>query len=253
MTPLERELAALHDGLAFPASPDVAAAVLARISEASPRRPSVARRPLVLAFAALVLAAAAAMAVPAARSAILDFFGLQGASVQRVETLPEPAATRLVLGMPLPIRDGVVQTEWESLLVPEALGAPDAAYYSPHPPSGKVSLVYEPGQGVPRSAYSGVGLLVTEFRGDLYPGYIDKLAEMGTTVETLTVDGNPALWLEGGPHFVYFRNPDGSLVEEQGRLAGNTLLVEHGALLVRIEGEIERERAVAIAESLRGS
>ena len=38
--------------------------------------------------------------------------------------------------------------------------------------------------------------------------------------------------------------------EDMGRLAGNTLLVEHGTKLVRIEGEIDRERAIEIAESL---
>ena len=38
--------------------------------------------------------------------------------------------------------------------------------------------------------------------------------------------------------------------DDPGRLAGNTLLVERNDVLVRIEGEISRERAVEIAESL---
>jgi hypothetical protein len=37
---------------------------------------------------------------------------------------------------------------------------------------------------------------------------------------------------------------------DRGRFAGNTLLVQRGDLLVRIEGEIDRDRAVAVAESL---
>ena len=115
---------------------------------------------------------------------------------------------------------------------------------------GKVSLVYEPGVGVPRSPYTGVGILVTEFRGDLAPGYIEKLAEAGTGIERFRIGRHRAIWLEGGPHFVFFRTPDGDYGEDVGRLAGNTLLVEHGRLLVRIEGELERDRAVEIARSL---
>jgi hypothetical protein len=103
---------------------------------------------------------------------------------------------------------------------------------------------------VPRSQYTGVGILVTEFDGAIDTRYLDKMVDVESTVEQLTVDGNRALWLEGGPHFVVFRTADGRIGEDVGRLAGNTLLVENGELLVRIEGEIDRERAIEIAESL---
>ena len=92
---------------------------------------------------------------------------------------------------------------------------------------------------------------MTEFDGAIDTRYLDKMVDVGSTVEQLTVGGNRALWLEGGPHFVVFRTADGrGSGEDVGRLAGNTLLVEHGTLLVRIEGEIDRERAIEIAESL---
>jgi hypothetical protein len=76
------------------------------------------------------------------------------------------------------------------------------------------------------------------------------MVENATSVEELSVGGNRALWLEGGPHFVVFRAADGNIGEDVGRLAGNTLLVENGTMLVRIEGQISRERAIEIAESL---
>jgi hypothetical protein len=260
MTELERALVRLGGEIAFPETPDVLAAVGDRLEQAAParrRRPS--RRALVVAFVALALAAGAAMAVPAARSAILEFFGLRGATVTRVDTLP-PAETRpeapvtaaaeLELGSPVPVVDGTVRVKWPYLVVPGALGPPDEAYYSSLLPDGKVSLVYEPGAGVPRSPFTGVGILITEFRGDLAPGYVDKLVAGGTAIEQLRVGRHRAIWLEGGPHFVAFRTPDGGFGEDVGRLAGNTLLMELGRLLVRIEGDLERDRAVEIARSL---
>lgn len=259
MTELERALVRLGGDLAFPETPDVAAAVGDRLERAAPlRRRTPSRRALVVAFVALAVAVGAAMAVPSARTAILEFFGLRGATVTRVDTLPPvetrpeapDAATELELGSPVPVVDGSVRVTWPYLVVPEALGPPDAAYYSSVLRDGKVSLVYEPGPGVPRSRYTGVGILVTEFRGDLAPGYIDKLAESGTTIQRLRIGRHRAVWLEGGPHFVAFRTPGGNFGEEVARLAGNTLLVEHGRLLVRIEGELEQDRAVEIARSL---
>jgi hypothetical protein len=260
MTDLERALAQLGGELAFPDTPDVAAAVRRRLAERAPaRRRLPSRRALVVAFVALAVAVGAAMAVPAARTAILEFFGLRGATVQRVDTLPpvetrpeasDAAARELELGSPVPVVDGFVRVKWPYLVVPEALGPPDAAYASPLLQDVKVSLVYEPGAGVPRSRYTGVGILVTEFRGDIAPGYVGKLADAGTAIERLRVGPHPAIWLEGGPHFVLFRTPEGDFGEEVARLAGNTLLVQHGRLLVRIEGELERDRAVEIARSL---
>ena len=260
MTELERALVRLGGEIAFPPTPDVLPAVGDRLEQAAPvRRCRPSRRALVVAFVALALGAGAAMAVPAARTAILEFFGLRGATVTRVDTLPPvetrpeapvTAAAELELGSPVPVEDGVVRVTWPYLVVPGVLGPPDEAYYSSLLPDGKVSLVYEPGPGVPRSRYTGVGILVTEFRGDLAPGYVDKLVAGGTAIERLRIGRHRAIWLEGGPHFVAFRTPDGGFGEDVGRLAGNTLLVELGRLLVRIEGELERDRAVEIARSL---
>jgi hypothetical protein len=135
------------------------------------------------------------------------------------------------------------------VLIPEALGPPDAAYADEEDYGLRLTLVYEPGPGVPESPYTGVGILVSEFVGEGATRYVEKLADAGTRIERLHVGAYPALWLEGGPHFVFFEQ-EGRVFEDEGRLAGNTLLVERNDVLVRIEGEISRERAVEIAESL---
>jgi hypothetical protein len=260
MTELERALVRLGGDLVFPETPDVFTAVRGRLEQAPARRRTPSRRALVVAFVALAVAVGAAMAVPAARTAILELFGLRGATVTRVETLPRvetrpeapaPTAAELELGSPVPVVDGLVRVNWPHLLVPETLGPPDAAYYSSVLRDGKVSLVYEPGAGVPRSRFTGVGILITEFRGDVEPAYLDKLADAGTSIQRLRIGRDPAIWLEGGPHYVAFRTPDGGFAEDVARLAGDTLLVQRGRLLVRIEGELERDRAVEIARSLR--
>src|SRR5436190_16743655 len=87
MTELERALAALGNELEFPPTPNV----WPRVAERLQRRRWV--RPAVFALAAGALAIGIAMAVPPARSAILKFFHIGAATVERVETLP-PAQTR---------------------------------------------------------------------------------------------------------------------------------------------------------------
>jgi hypothetical protein len=254
MSELELALTRLGAEIDFPETPDVAAEVRRRLAGA-PRRPRVARsraRTLALAFAVLLVVVGAVLAVPPARTAILELLGLRGATVERVATLPRvPAATAsaLELGRPIPIVDGRPRVKLPWQLVPGELGPPDAAYYSPAA-GGKLSLVYEPRAGLPRSRFTGVGLLVAEFRGDVGPDFISKLVDQGVSVEPVAVEGRSGLWIEGGPHVVFFRSPGGEILEERARLAGNTLLLEHGTVLVRIEGEIDRERALEIAASL---
>jgi hypothetical protein len=251
VTELERALVSLGGELVFPEAPDVSERVLGRLGTPpqAPRR-GVKRRALVLAFAVLAVALGAAMAVPQARTAILEFFHLRGATVERVETLPRvppPSEAALDLGEPVP--GGVTDVKIPEVLIPTALGRPDAAYTSEEPYGVRLTLVYEPGPGISESPYTGVGVLVSEFVGEGPRRYIEKLADAGTRVEQLQVGPHPAIWLEGGPHVVFFEN-DGRVFDDPGRLAGNTLLVERNDVLVRIEGELSRERAVEIAESL---
>jgi hypothetical protein len=251
MTELERALVRLGDELAFPEAPDVSQRVLARLETGRAPRRRPGRRALVLVAAALAVAIAAAMAVPQARTAILELFHLRGATVQRVDTLPAATGRVLGLGQAAPLdEDGRPDVAPPEALVPTALGPPTAVYVSREPYGRRLTLVYEPGDGVPRSPYTGVGLLVSEFVGDPDPGFVHKLIDSGATLEELTVGEHPALWIEDGPHTVLFKGAEGLVYEDRGRLAGNTLLVDRGDVLVRIEGEIDQERAVEIAESL---
>jgi hypothetical protein len=133
------------------------------------------------------------------------------------------------------------------LPVPHALPPPDAVYIAPGPPATRVSLVYRPQAGVPRSRATGVGLLVTAFGSGVRP-FLEKTLGAGARLERLTIAGARALWITRSHGFAY-GTAGGDIAFEPQRLADRTLLVEHGRVLLRIEGRISRAQAVAIARS----
>ena len=95
-------------------------------------------------------------------------------------------------------------------------------------------------------------LLLTQFPGRSAdePALVKKLVGASTSVEELEVDGDPAVWLEGGPHVVFFASPEGDVRDDQGWLAGNTLLVDRDGVTVRVEGRSDRDQAVALVRAL---
>jgi hypothetical protein len=121
-----------------------------------------------------------------------------------------------------------------ALLPPSGVSA---AYVANDVPGGRVSLT------------SG-RLLVTEFRGTSRP-FILKMIAVGTRVIRTTVGGQPAAYLEGAPHDVFFLDADGKPRTDDVRLAGNVLLWQRGSLTLRIEGARSLSDALALARSLR--
>ena len=213
----------------------VASAVRRRLGE--PRR-TWWQRPLVVALAVLVVAVGAVLAVPPARSAILDWLGIGGAHITRVEKLPPaPAFGNLDLGRRVSLSEARRRAPW--LLVPTAkgVGDPDQVGYSTAIPGGKVTLLW----GTPRAVH----LLLTEFRGQ---AYIEKLIEPGTKVELLTVDGSRGAWVEGS-HVLVYRDQNGLTRDDTSRLAGKTLLWQRGDVTLRLEGDFSRAEALRIARS----
>jgi hypothetical protein len=271
---LERQLTQLGRELDWPPTPDLELSVGARLrapEKAAADRPPLAgpaiaeparsrrrllpptgfRRSLAIAVVALlVLAGGVFAAVPSVRDAVLDFFGLQGATVERREQLPpppEPAPLRL--GERTALDEARTSLGFDPL-VPEAAGDPAAVFVKRQVPGGSIALTYRPSGDLPE-ARTGLGLLVEEFRGDLAPEYFGKTAGQATRIERLRVDEDRAIWLEGAPHFFFYRAPNEPFREEQLRLAQNVLLLERGRLLIRLEGAFDLDRAVELARSLR--
>jgi hypothetical protein len=271
---LEQALADLAASLEFPPTPDLAAAVTARLDEAPARRPAaparrrgrlagligrpVWRRLAVAGLAAVLLAVAVLVASPGTREAVARRLGLRGVGVQLGGPPPPTVTTRPGERLDLGLGERVTLKEARRrvgfpVLVPGAAGLPQpAAVYVNEavPAGGRVDLVYRARPGLSASPFTDVGLLVTEFRGQPTPEFLKKVAVLGM-VEEVRVGGEPGYWFSGEPHFFTYRDAAGNLRDEQTRLAGNTLVWQRGELTLRIEGEISRQEALHIAESMR--
>jgi hypothetical protein len=251
---LELELRELR--VEWPETPDLATAVSARLASAPAPRPArrlswLDRPAWQLAVAATALVIAVVMAVPPARSAVLDWLGFGSVRIERTEPRP-PFAGGLVLGEPVTLAQARRRAGFP-VLVPAAVGEPDAVYLDSDPAVGtRVDLVYRARPGLPSASTTGAGLLVTEFRAIATP-VIEKSAGGGARVERLEVGGDPAFFISGAEHgFAYVDPRTGNTNFENQRLAGNTLLVERSdGVLLRLEGELSRAEAVRIADSVR--
>ncbi len=248
MSELELELRELR--IEWPETPDLAGAVQDRLAAPAPRRSWFARPAWQLAVAAVALVIAVVMAIPPARAAVLDWLGFGSVRITREEPRPSRFAQALAVGDPVTLAQA---RRALPVVVPEELGQPDAVYLYDHPTMGpRVDYVYRARPGLPSSSNTGAGMLITEFRARSEP-LIEKSVGTGAKVERLTVGGDPAFFISGAPHGFAYHNPDTDQTNfEEQRLAGNTLLVDRSdGLLLRIEADISRERAMEIAESMR--
>jgi hypothetical protein len=74
----------------------------------------------------------------------------------------------------------------------------------------------------------------------------------GARIDRFRLDGQFAVWVEGLHVFLYKPAADYTFHFDHSRLAANALLVQHGDVMVRLEGEFDKATAVAIARSLHG-
>ena len=130
------------------------------------------------------------------------------------------------------------------------LGSPDEVYVDDDPSSGRVTAVYAPRPGLPRTSATGVGLLVTQFRARFDEEFVIKETGPGTRVEQISVAGDPGYWVVGEPHTVVYVDERG-LNSDTLRLAGNTLLWERNGVTFRLEADISKQQALRIAASFR--
>ena len=229
---LERSLLALGRELELPPEPDLAPAVRARLV----RRRPFPWRPVAGAFAAVALAVAAALAVPQARSALLRWFHLGGATVIRVESLPRAVERSQAggLGKPLPLAEAERRVGFHLLLPPFKGDPPARAFVVGRSLATVVIRAH------------GVRVLLSEFPS-LAGGEVKKLvADGAAVVEPVTVRGRRGLWVEGSHTFSYFDRETGYR-ERPVRIRTNVLLWVRGGLTLRLEGALTKAQALALA------
>jgi len=170
-TDLDQQLRDLGSQLAFPATPDLARAVRARIR----REPAWLRWRFALAAAAAVLLALAATValVPDARRAVAGFLGLPGFQVQKVRVLPSPPRVRGV--RPVTV-DEARRLAGFALLIPGAPEKVRAAAFDGTPPGGEVELDL------------AAGAVITEVTGTVDTGFFGKMIGPNGQVKEVDVD-----------------------------------------------------------------
>lgn len=241
MSELELRLSSLRDEIAFPQTPDLAARVEAAVSRQPRERERERRwrlRPLAIALAVLVAAAAGVLAFsPGARSAFLEIFQLKGATVERVEELPDvPTTGRLHLGERVSREEAERRVGFTLLDV----GEPDAVFVRSE---SVATLVY--------GSVENPRLVLSQLRGSIFEGFVKKTGATGTKVVRVSVRGERGLFVSGDEHFVMFLNEGGLVEDEATYLAGNTLLWNRGELLLRLEGDLSRDEALELARSAK--
>jgi len=228
---LERRLHSLGRELAFPPEPNLAASARPIGAGPFPWR-------WVALAAAVVVAVAAAFTVPQARTAIFRFFHIRGATVERVETLPQAQERSQAggLGRRLALADAERRVGFQ-LLLPAFRGEP------------RVYVL----DGVLATVILRLGdrpVLLSEYRATSYQ-LLKKSVPGSGTVEPVRVDGEPGLWLEGPPHTLTYFSANGEFRQRTVKITGNVLLWTHGPATLRLEGRISKSQALRLARRIR--
>lgn len=230
MSDLERQLQALGGEIAYPATP--------RFDVSFDRRPVRAGRlrPLALGIAILLAVLAGVLALsPGARSAFLEIFELKGATVERVEQLPAVEVQTVDFG------ERVSRKEAERRLGFKLfdLGEPDA--------------IFARGNRVATLVYGSVAkprLVLSQLNGAVWDGFAKKAAGGGTRIEPVKVNGERGLFVSGDEHYVMYFDANLGVADDATYLVGTVLLWNRGPLLLRLEGDLTRDEALELAESV---
>ena len=234
--------------VAYPATPQLRGRVLSAIAAPAPRAAAPVRRPA-LAFATIAGAVALfgamiAVSVPSSRSAIADFFGIEGSEIEILPS-PPPGTTATPFPTPADLPRAAIAFPLEDL---DRAVEFDVALADGEVPR-RTSVVTYAEAHVAILQYYGFDLWEAQLDSGLVAG---KGVPPGVRVEEFMLrDSVPARWITGGAHLLAFRTADGTEVEESIRtVRRSTLIWRTDHAFYRIETDLPREDAVRIANSL---
>src|SRR6185312_6317859 len=232
-----------------PASP--AAAVRQRLEGPAVRRPhpaprgtGILRRWRPAWRAALIVVAVLAVllaATPQGRAVVAHVLRFAGVELQQ-EPGPAPSP-RSSAALPGERRMSLAEARQHvsfPILVPAALARPGEVLVSD---GGRIaSLIYR------RTPYGLVR--VDEFAGHVDPVFFQKFIQL-SNVTQVRVNGLKGLWIKG-PHVLLYVTRDGTPAAASARLTpGNTLIWGTPQVALRLEGNLTKTEALAIAGSAR--
>ncbi|HET7245806.1 MAG TPA: hypothetical protein VFJ07_13325 [Streptosporangiaceae bacterium] len=245
---VESELRAVGRKLEVPPASDLTAAVRRRLEgQAVSRRhlpwvgTGVLRRRLRwrAALVAVMALTAVLIATPQGRAVILHAFRFAGVELrQGPGPVPSPGTSASLPGeRRMSLQQARHQVSFP-ILVPAALGRDSEVVVSD---GGRVvSLVYR------RTPYGQVRM--DEFAGHLDQVYFEKIVHAGNVTE-VQVNGTRGLWIKGPQVLVYITR-SGTPASASARLTtGNTLIWGTRQVALRLEGNLSRTVALAIAGS----
>jgi hypothetical protein len=202
------------------------------------RRWRPAWRAALIAVAVLI---ALLVATPQGRAVVVHVLRFAGIELQQ-EPGPSPSP-RSSAALPGERRMSLAEARRHvsfPILVPAALGRPSEVVVSD---GGRVaSLIYR------RTPHGLVRM--DEFAGHLDPVFFEKFVHLGHVTQ-VRVNGLKGLWIKG-PHVLLYVTRDGTPASASARLTtGNTLIWGSRQVALRLEGNLSRTAALAIASSAR--
>lgn len=249
---LERELARLAGDVAFPPTP----------SFALPAPPHATRRVRQLAprgwwragLAAAVLLLVTTLAVPEARQTLAGWLGFPGIRIEIGDQADDPPPTvttiggSLLLGEAATFEEAAAAVNFE-LAVPRT-GLEDIepeVYLNQFQDAPVVSLLYPASNELPGIGETGVGLLLMQIDASGNTSmFITKRASAESPPRPVAVDGGDGMWIQGGVLTIDAGDPFWTYE----RRSGNVLVWEQDGITYRMESNLPRDDAIAIAESL---
>ncbi len=181
------------------------------------------------AAAALVLVVAVSVLVAPVRGAVADLLGIGGTKVEIVDELPPAEPPELPASSEASLDDAVAGLGFEAALPDPATTGPVLAWEVRGTGDAEELIVVYDGLVFSQRAL-GEDSVVNR-----------KVLDPQATVEPVTVDGEPGIWIEG----THVRIRD-----ENAETATNALVWERAGLELRLEGAPDLDTALTIARSV---
>jgi len=245
---LDAELRELAEELRWPATPELADHVVARIASPDPDtsmsrlrsrlRPSrldLGHGPALVAAAILTVLIVGA-SVPPVRSAVLDALGIAGRErVIRVPGPPDTSRPALDVGARTTLAAAQRRLAF-TIRLPRALGPPRDVRYSDAIAGGAVTLIY------PR-----IALLETQGGPD---PVLQKQVGATSSVRAVSVAGAPGFYIRGAHEIAVLDRNGRFIPTTRSFVRGNVLVWQRGGVAYRLETPDGLSRALSVARTV---